>query len=171
MSGSRYAREPLLYIQQPKTEPPKAEMQTNYRSESRVKKVKKIAEAERNIFHDQLLSRKKRIVEDPSRVQEDALQEPLPAEEPASIIEIPDLQDTDQEIAFKDLDIAGKIGYLLNKPSHLPALKCEIRTEEGIQHGQIVAFQENVVHLKSKRQSKPKAIPFQAIQAIRLLGF
>lgn len=171
MAESRYARDPLLYIQQPRLNSPQAKMQSNYRtSRKENRKVRKVDKEERNVFHDQLMNKARR-----SKEQERwDLNE---AEEAAEVAKAEPLVDQHQHhemetqnTAFKDLDLRGKIDYLLNKPQHLPPLKCEIRTSESIHHGIIIRFEEPYVYIKSRRHPQPKQIVFDQIVSIRILS-
>lgn len=118
--------EPLLYINQPNLNKPKAYMQDHYKSE------KKMDTEKIDVEH--------------------------------SIVE------SDQQQSFEKLTIPAKIEYLVNLPSELPSIKCEIITDEKTYRGILIDEQNEVVVLRMLGRENKK-IEKKQILKISLIGF
>lgn len=206
MGESRYAKKPLLYIDQPGIELPQAEMQSSYRSApgnereklSQVKENRSEQKSnprrttkKRNVFHEQLLvsqqltesdSEQKASSKEPSmEIKEEAAVEAEQNSQEEDVLELQEIagEETGEaeiqnglvQLPFNKLGLREKIHYFLDKPLLVPALRCEIITNEQSHFGIIEAFKEEIVHIRKKRKNGPELIPFTEIVSIRLLGF
>ncbi|MFP7168810.1 CotO family spore coat protein [Terribacillus sp. 7520-G] len=139
--GKVRRQQPLLFIAQPKLDLPQAEMQQAYRTTKDDKKV---------------------TTGDAESVTAVESAEEKPAEETVRKTKKGD---------FKDLSISEKTRYLLNLPSQIPRMKCEIVTEENSFIGTISGIEEDVIQFKSIRRPFKREIKLSSVKDIKLLGF
>ncbi|TMN23138.1 hypothetical protein FFL34_14360 [Lentibacillus cibarius] len=168
MGKKQSAKSPLLYIQQPNIGTPKAPMQSRYmtpkqqRSREKWKKAKK--KATRPVDRG-----------DSSKQVADDKQEEAEQIETTEMNEETE-DETEQESEetrkqFKDMSLTERIDYFLNTPKHVPAMRCEIRTDERRYRGIITDYQDGTVFMRVGRRPAPMKIAFDTINDIRMVGF
>ncbi|WP_175074343.1 CotO family spore coat protein [Terribacillus sp. AE2B 122] len=149
MSKEKVRRQqPVLFIAQPKLDLPIAEMQQAYRT-AKGKKTEVVAAEE--------------VTEE---VKPEAV---VPKEEvsPAKKKIAP----SNRKVNFKDLLTAEKVDYLLNLPSQIPRMKCELVTTEGSLIGIIASIEGDLIQFKSIRRPFKREVKLEDILDIKILGF
>jgi hypothetical protein len=154
MENKRFAKNPLLYIQQPIITSPEVPMQHNYYTptydqkslEPTNKKKKQPIPLRRN--QSTVLTEVEEIVSESEITKELANQK-----------------------QFKDMSIVQKVKYFIERPDHAPVLRCEIRTDERKIQGVITGLDDNQVLIQIGRRSSDSKIPLEEIKEIRLIGF
>lgn len=163
MGEKRFAKKPLLYIEQSTVTDPEAPMQHQYMTptndqiniqsstidQNKNKPVRSGRPIQRKYFAD--------IGEEIEEVNGDSAN-----------------GQEDQESSskrFKEMNLREKIDYFLNRSSLLPELKCEIITEEKNYRGIITDFQDNNVFIRVGRRVSSTEISFDKVKNIHLLGF
>lgn len=164
MGKKQYAKEPLLYIEQPTIQNPQVLMQSSYSTPKKAdrsarvvkKKVNNRPHRRAQYFIDQLYD------DEPSYQQENQ-QEIIEEEEESS--------QSPRHKKFSELSLREKVYYFINIPNYAPKIKCEIRTDEDKYRGFITDFKDNEVFIRVGRRSSSTKILFDDIQDIRMLGF
>lgn len=129
---SERINEPLLYIDQPIFQKPKAYMQENYLGVKTDDKEK---------------------VEEQNGIQVESLKSKREGHD-----------------SFKDLTIAEKIKYLIDIPSEVPKVRCEVLTNENRYRGVLIdENQENIVLRIFGRQNE--LVEKEKILSIKMIGF
>ncbi|MTW87230.1 hypothetical protein F3157_16445 [Virgibacillus dakarensis] len=173
MVRKRYARDPLFYIQQPKIKKAEAPMQHNYTTPKKAKPNKQRGD---NNFSP-LISTRGNNFEQFQNPQPAAESERLTdtKTETSDVHEQPgnDTEDAREEEnknrpKFKDMSIAEKIDYFINIPSHIPKLKCEVKTEDRSYRGIMIEREDEVILLRTGKRKF--SIPIEDIIEIRMLG-
>lgn len=174
MGQKRFAKEPLLYIQNPNIQKPEARMQEHYYTPKKNKqhrpddndanttkpqKRNRTLPLKRTYFSD-LLEDENEIPKDEERDEEDADM----------------LQNEDDTIeknqSFKGMTLIERVHYFLNIPEHIPKMKCMIETEDNRYRGMITDFKDNIVFMQTgSRLLVSKRIPFESIKSIQIIGF
>lgn len=157
MSQKKFARSPLIYIQQPSAEAPKAPMQHNYVTPKKVKQSKKTESEPIKKVRSRALSR--RHVNNTNEQEHDV------NEDEQEKINVKKTK------KFIDMNIHERIDYFLSRSSQLPELKCEIKTEERSYRGVITDFKADEVMIRVGRRKSSSPVPLHDIIDIRLLGF
>ncbi|MEI3612838.1 CotO family spore coat protein [Pseudogracilibacillus sp. SO30301A] len=129
MKGERFI-EPLMYIDQPNFQKPKAYMQESYFG--------------RNLS-----------------VQTKEKEEQLTEE---------NTKEYSNDSSFKGLNIDGKIDYLVNLPSEVPRIRCEVITEEKEYRGVMIGDAGDSVTLRVIGRGMTE-INKSVIKDIHLIGF
>ncbi|SDC79611.1 Spore coat protein CotO [Terribacillus halophilus] len=143
MSKEKVRRQqPLLFIAQPKLDLPKAEMQQAFRTTRDKKKEVKTDDVK-----------------------------PKPAGVSVEEVVVKEGVKKSKKGDFKDLSITEKTSYLLNLPSQIPRMKCEVITEENSFIGTISGIEEDVIQFKSIRRPFKREIKLSSVKDIKLLGF
>jgi len=163
MSKRNKAQKPLVYIEQPTTDYPIADMQQSYRTnhaQSKVQQTTTNKQASRKIhpFNQMFMNE---FADESSEVTDEALLTDSLSE---------DVQEKKEE-KFSELSIDHKIEYLLDRPQFIPALTCKIQTTDGNYFGKILKFKENIVSLRKSRSRAVKRIDRKEIIDINLVGF
>lgn len=155
MRNDKYAKAPVLYIQQRKLKEVQANMQHQYVS-SKHRQPKRIEEGSK-----EQKALKKRgtsyysVTEEEVREEEESEKEEKEAN-----------QHTRK--SFQEMTIKEQLSYLANKPTYAPRVTCVIRTEGQTYHGMILDYQKDVVTIKSGRRNIE--IPDEKIKHIRILS-
>ncbi|RYG72124.1 hypothetical protein EU245_11585 [Lentibacillus lipolyticus] len=173
MGKKQSAKSPLLYIQQPDIGTPEAPMQSRYmtpkkkQSNEKWKKAKKAATrpVDRGDASKQDVGDKQEDAgqEETTEMNEDTEEELEQTEEPE------ESEETRKQ--FKDMSLTERIDYFLNRPKHVPAMRCEIRTDERRYRGMITDYQDGTVFIKVGRRPTPVKVAFDTINDIRMIGF
>ncbi|SDQ89157.1 Spore coat protein CotO [Virgibacillus subterraneus] len=159
MGEKKFAKSPLLYIHQPSIGTPKAPMQHQYTTP-------KNAPAEQVVAQETKSVQKRPLRRDHFNKKSDGEAEDTNEEADESD------ESSDQERKkFKDMTLNERVDYFVNPPKHVPAMKCEVKTEERNYRGTIVDFLEDNVIMRLGRRTSTTEIPFDSINDIRLIGF
>ncbi|MCF3942091.1 CotO family spore coat protein [Oceanobacillus alkalisoli] len=147
MDKERYAKAPLLYIHQARTEKINANMQEYYRS-SKMKAAEK-----------------KEKPSNPGRIKRT-----VPIYNHNSVSDESETDDTEREKDknFQDMTVEEQLIYLADKPSYAPRLICEIRTTERSYKGIVLDYKDGAATIRSGRRSLQ--LPYETIERIRLLS-
>lgn len=169
MGKKQFAENPLLYIQQPSAGTPKAHMQHHYYTpqdqQSHDQPTKKEVRRQtrplkRTYFPDEEAS------EDKVRVEE-VIEENHAEKEPKEV----NHEETSKESKFKDMTLEQKIHYFVDRPSHAPQIRCEIRTDERKYQGVVTGAEEEHVFIRVGRRGSSSKVSISDIIGIRMLGF
>ncbi|WP_406945831.1 CotO family spore coat protein [Halobacillus sp. SY10] len=178
----RLAKQPMLYIVQPKgLKPAEVPMQTSFRSQRSSKAEEKTeqppAEApstereirmrSQNSPHRQELAKLKTSDEPEMSGEERGGDASAVSAEEKVEKDAP----RDRRQRFHDMTLEEKVLYFFNLSPHVPKMKCEVMTEEENYRGYITDYVGGVVHMKVFQRPFQREIAFEAIQDIRLLGF
>ncbi|REJ08478.1 CotO family spore coat protein [Halobacillus trueperi] len=178
----RLAKQPMLYIVQPKgLKPAEVPMQTSFRSQRSSKAEEKTeqppAEApstereirmrSQNSPHRQELAKLKTSDEPEMSGEERGREASAVSAEEKVEKDAP----RDRRQRFHDMTLEEKVLYFFNLSPHVPKMKCEVMTEEENYRGYITDYVDGVVHMKVFQRPFQREIAFEAIQDIRLLGF
>jgi hypothetical protein len=175
MGKRKFARDPLLYIQQPVIKTPEAQMQDQYMTPSKNKETESLppppqqqktpVKRKTSYFKRELERGTPPASPPPENI------EPAEAEEKEEKTEVDVQGDYPEKTKkFKDMSLEEKVNYLLYSPTHIPKMKCELRTEEKTYRGIITDFQENNVFIRVGAKSSSRQVPFDQITGIKMLG-
>lgn len=173
MARRRYARKPLLYIQQSGIKNPHAYMQDHYTSpakskQSAVKEKTNMPDTSSNVLETHGQGPKRVAKASVDQEEEQVVADTIPEKE---IEEKNNLNTEKERIKFSDMTLKQKIAYFINKPSNFPRMRCVVNTDEKAYRGTIVGFEDNCVHIRSSKRSSAISVPLDRIKDIRLLGF
>ncbi|MBP1947218.1 CotO family spore coat protein [Virgibacillus litoralis] len=158
MGEKKFAKSPLLYIHQPSIGTPKAPMQHQYTTPKKASAEQVVAQETKSV---QTRTLRRDNFSKKSESEEDTNEDADESDE-----------SSDQERKkFKDMTINERVDYLVNPPKHVPAMKCEVKTDERNYRGTIVDFMEDNVIMRLGRRTSKTEIPFESINDIRLIGF
>lgn len=147
MDKERYAKDPLLYIHQTRTEKINANMQQYYRSS----KMKPESTEEKP--------------SSPGRIKKMS-----PVYNHNSETDESESEDTEQikNKNFQEMTVEEQLVYLTDKPSYAPRIVCEIRTNQRSYRGVVLNYLDGVVTIRSGRRRLE--ISREEIERIRLLS-
>jgi hypothetical protein len=173
---SKFANEPLLYIQQSTSSMPNAPMQHFYTTPRKsIKSEAPTVEAEKKTKQPAIKRR-------PSISS--YLGSAIPDNETMAKGQPEELNNTNNTVQkemketketketkkkFKDMTINEKIDYFINTPSHLPRMRCEVITLERKYRGTILDFKDNEIQMRVGK--KIILLKLEDITEIQLLGF
>jgi len=175
MEKKKFAKAPLLYIDQPTVTNPEAEMQHQYRSKRKKKKsMKHGAVKEEEVDTVTYNSFRPSQEENPSESEAEYTEEAA-IQHDEETIKVKK-QDTKSESSvkrkpFKEMSIEEKVRYFVNSSSYAPKVKCEVKTESRRYRGVIADFKDNDVILQIGARAFNKSVPFEEIKDIRIIGF
>lgn len=160
--SKQYAKDPLLYIQQPTRRSPKAKMQSTYTTKRKKDNQHLLSkEASKKKL------RKKHVLPH-TQVEIDEYEYPEVQEDNRI------LDEEEEEVAskrFSELTIEEKVDYFIKRPRFAPEVKCEVRTAEKKYKGVIIEKEEDQVIMRvGNRKSKVKILR-NDITDIQLIGF
>ena len=147
MDKERYAKAPLLYIHQTRTEKINANMQQYYRS-----------------------SKMKPADTEEKPPSPDRIKKSSPVYTHNSNSDEMGLEDIDQQKDknFQEMTVEEQLIYLTDKPSYAPRLVCEIKTNERSYRGLVLDYKDGVATIRSGRRRLE--IPREEIERIRMLS-
>ncbi|WP_375052286.1 CotO family spore coat protein [Virgibacillus sp. JSM 102003] len=159
MGEKKFAKSPLLYIHQPSIGTPKAPMQHQYTSPKKAPAEQVVTQETKNVQmrplrRDNFNKKSDSEIEDTNEEDDDS-----------------DESSDQERKKFKDMTLNERIDYFVNPPKHVPAMKCEVKTEERNYRGTIVDLKEENVIMRLGRRTSTTEIPFDSINDIRLIGF
>ncbi|WP_404451758.1 spore coat CotO family protein [Virgibacillus necropolis] len=162
----KFAKSPLLYIHQPEVSNPKAPMQSNYstpknKKEAETPKAQKVNT--RPIQRDYIAQKTNSGAGEDEGSSTDLID--------SSKEEVEEQPKAQSNKKFNNMTIQEKIDYFLSKPTHIPRMKCEVKTEEKSFRGTIQDVEEDQVLMRVGRRTSMTKIAIESIQDIRLLGF
>lgn len=196
MAKKRFAKDPLLYIHQPKENNPKAPMQyTSYTNAE--KKEHLSAEPEpveqkkkevvgpintharrRSFLEEQALHQEKwkKVESEVNESVEQKHEEKIPelieeSKNPEKENETETETEKSERPKFKDMTIDEKVAYFVSTPSYAPQMRCEIRTGERSYRGVITGSEDNYVYIRVGNRKQSTKINLDDIKHIKLLGF
>ncbi|WP_217585911.1 CotO family spore coat protein [Lentibacillus saliphilus] len=166
MAKKRYAKSPLLYVEQPGIEKPQARMQHQYQSPK-----KKRDDQNAHKTDTQAAYRPKKSKS--SWKQQKSV--PLEAEEEQALEKVDNSVEQsesteDEDKTFKEMTIEEKVGYLTNRSPYAPTLRCLVKTDERTYRGIMVKLEDDTVFMRVGRRTSTTQIQMEAIQDIQLLG-
>lgn len=141
MGDKQFAKEPLLFIEQPIIQKPAVLMQHDYYSpkqtemDSNEENIRDHSEAKRSESY------------------------------------LGDQLDTKRSERFKDMTVLEKIEYLIHKPEHIPKVQCLINTDEKTYRGVVTQFKNDEVYFQDSRRRTVLNIPYEKIIDIKMIGF
>lgn len=153
----RFAKDPLLYIQQVKGSKINANMQHRYVS-SKQKKQEEMKVEPKEKQHDDRPIKKVRT----ESVYKSSTE--IVDEENEEINEQKERRDK----PFQKMTIEEKLHYLVNRPEYAPRLTCEVKTEKRAYRGIILNYQDEIATIRSGKRKIE--IPGTTIKQIRMLG-
>ncbi|GAA0432783.1 hypothetical protein GCM10008983_06740 [Lentibacillus halophilus] len=175
MGNKKSANSPLLYIQQPTTRTPEAPMQSSYKTpkksdtknQSMTTKSSVKRSGGRNSFFEQEKVENKHPADtagpaDPQANDDDNIEEKDASHNDTT---------SEHRKQFKDMSLQERVEYFLNRPAHVPPMRCEIKTNERRYRGIITDYQDETVYVRVGRRSTPTAISFSEIHDIQMVGF
>jgi hypothetical protein len=180
---SKFANEPLMYIHQPTQGKPSAPMQHSYMTPKKSAVSALSPQTEKNTTPTPIKKRPtlnsfhNDIAEKPQKSQKPQVKQKRPSisgpKEEKMIMntsspQIQEQSDDKSKKKFKDMTIQEKVHYFINTPSHLPRMKCEVRTEERKYRGIILDLEDNEVRMRVGRRTV--FITMEDIIEIQLLG-
>lgn len=181
MGKRKFAKDPLLYIQQPTAGTAKAPMQDHYRTPkkptaSEIPPEKNPQEKPRTIKRKTYgLSEGRQVKnEQPGQHTMDGQKDEIVSAETADNSapdELEEKKSTTDRPKFKDMTIEEKVEYFVSRPRHVPKLRCQIETNERKYRGIITDFQENHVFIRVGKRSSSTKISLDQITNIGMLGF
>ncbi|MCA0983785.1 spore coat CotO family protein [Halobacillus yeomjeoni] len=165
----RIAREPMLYIAQPKFKQAEVHMQTSFRTQRPSSQVSasgdsSLHEKELRIRNQEAHSTENVAVEDKEIINEDTsnTDETKPQNKSSR----------DRRRRFHELTLEGKVNYFFELSPHVPKMKCEVTTKDESQlRGYVTKYEEGIVHMKVFQRPFEREVPFETIKDIRLIGF
>lgn len=158
MVKKKYAREPLLYIEQRTISTPVAPMQYDYitpKSSSEEVKSQRPTQnrpLKRNFFNFN---------------EEQKGPEPVGDEKKDLAFEV---KKANNDKSFSDMSLLEKIDYFLNRPAHAPVIRSEIKTKENVYRGVLTESNEESVFIRVGRRTANTEVKFSEIESIRMLG-
>lgn len=153
MTDKRLAESPLLYIHQPMLKPPKAAMQSNYRTPNHSTELLMHEETEEKALSNQDVN------DNETNPHMDDKKE------------LHHMIDTQEGVKFNDMTLKEKVSYLVSVPEHMPSIKCIVKTAERTYEGVITEYKENLVYIRIGRHASSISVQLDEIESIRLLGF
>lgn len=177
----KLAKQPMLYIVQPKSlKPAEVPMQTSFRTQRQATSNTQEEKKEPSAKETPSTEREVRLRrQSPHREELAKLKlESAKSDEELAHSEIEaerDKQETNdprvRRQRFHDMNLEEKVNYFFNLSPHVPKMKCEVTTEEEQYRGYITNYQDGIVHMKVFQRPFHREIDFQSIKDIRLLGF
>ncbi|HLR52754.1 MAG TPA: CotO family spore coat protein [Candidatus Avamphibacillus sp.] len=167
MSKKRYAKDPLLYIQQPNVRTPMARMQSNYRTNRRI-----VTSHTGDKQEEEKIKRARPQRRPGPRYPVEAPGDVITTDtnESAKEKEREQSEKEKERPKFKDMSLKQKVEYFAEKPNHISKMKCEVKTSNKTFRGIITDFDGETVFMRSGRSVKIKTIPFSQIKRVRMLG-
>ncbi|SHG30612.1 CotO family spore coat protein [Ornithinibacillus halophilus] len=170
MAKKRYARSPLMYIQQPNIKKPEATMQDSYNSPKKKKEkaTQKQDEPKRNPRRVSPIRRPVASVN--QQVNPVNSSQPEVEEKESTVDQEEDKPSNARTKKFKDMNLKEKVEYFADSPKHLPKMKCIIKTDEKTYRGIVLEFKDDTVFFRVGNRATPRKIPFDSITEVRMLG-
>ncbi|MFA1818926.1 CotO family spore coat protein [Virgibacillus oceani] len=159
MAKKKYARDPMLYIQQPDNKHPRASMQYSYRTKKNsFASENGIYSRSRSFFDEEREARQNEENVELEEDESDEEKEDNPAEE-------------NKRKQFNERTLEEKIKYFADTPDYVPRKKCEIKTEHKTYRGIIAEKDEEHVFIRVGNRARTVKIAINEIKNIKLLGF
>lgn len=154
LRNERFAKDPLLYIHQTKTERIRANMQHQYRS-----KKEKVQEELNENKAAKTSDRKLK------RVRQESFYEAKDSAEEESINKGGKEREGN---TFKEMTLEEQLVYLTNRPAYAPRLTCEIKTDKRMYQGIILQYENEIAKIRSGKRMID--VPLTSIKRIRMLS-
>ncbi|MCA1022478.1 CotO family spore coat protein [Halobacillus litoralis] len=170
----RLAKQPMLYIVQPKNlKPAVVPMQTSFRTERSVRSRGSEEPASKETPRYEKEARMRRT----HSTHTEDITKRLPEQTDTSEGEQEEdngdkkVSSRERRQRFHELSLKEKVDYFFQLSPHVPKMKCEVTTKEDQLRGYITDYQDGVVHMKVFQRPFQREIDFETIIDIRLLGF
>lgn len=159
MANKQFAENPLLYIQQPTTKTPQAQMQHNYdtfrqsdqqttqKQEHKKTKSRQTRPLRRDNFH---------------QMREKQEQELVPSHA--------DTEQSSKQPKFSDMTLVEKINYFVDRSNQILQIRCEIQTEDQTFKGVVTGKEEEYILMRIGRRTSHHKVLISEITDIRMLG-
>lgn len=180
----RNAKKPLMYINQPDMESPKASMQQHYVSSKKKKseegnkdepapKSEKPPIKRRSGKYKSMKHKEKTDVYDGEDEQESFDKYEAHDDKYEEQVENTTEKDTDshRRKSFKEMSLEEKISYFVDTPSYAPRLRCEIKTDQKSYRGVLTDWVDEDVYIRTGNRKTSTRIAFSTIKDIQILGF
>lgn len=181
--GNRYAKEPLLYIHQPKRKTPEAKMQTDYmtprkRKQSFAEKIenqrpKRARPIKRGSSSGEWIQAEKEELKEEEKIEEPKVENKEDVEKEHDISKESDHESSGKADSktnnFDELSIEEKITYLIQKSKLFP-VKCELKTEEKTYRGVITQVEDEHVFIQANKRTSSRKVAKKSIHSVRMLG-
>jgi hypothetical protein len=179
----RLAKQPMLYIVQPKNlKPAEVPMQTSFRTQrstsssldpSNEQTTKEVSSEEKEVRMRRVQAPHK---EELSKLKSEASTSAEDKSEASFVKEVEEdkkkrIAPRDRRQRFHDMSIEEKVNYFFNLSPHVPKMKCEVITEEEQYRGYITDYVDGYVQMKVFQRPFQREVAFDSIKDIRLLGF
>ncbi|HLR74350.1 MAG TPA: CotO family spore coat protein [Virgibacillus sp.] len=161
MGERQFAKEPLLYIEQPTIQKPEAPMQQSFMTPKRVTET---TNRKQSKSHSRPRRRAQYYIDQLYNSVADELDGEEQVDEKNS-------REQSRQKKFNELSLQGKIEYFADTPNYAPKIKCELITAERKYRGIITDFKDDFVFIRVGRRTTNTKVPFTDIQDIRMLGF
>jgi hypothetical protein len=187
---------PLLYIQQPYLEPPKAKMQKQFKFQEKPEPIfihveseepqksnekneekptneedqtKKPKESKKDLKVDKHENRVEKEDQQSKLEKNDQIVEiKLAKQKAADPIEA--LQQTNKRVPFNELSLEEKFKYIKAVPMPMAKIRFEFITSEGGISGYFASNKGNIIHILKMKSKETIAIPLHSIIDIRMIG-
>jgi len=166
MGKKKFAKAPLLYIEQPTVNNPEAEMQHQYKSKRRRSKPseKAVDTEEDTVTYNSIRQPAvEETVQDKEAHTEEETEEAKEEEDIKS--------ESKKRKNFRDMSIEEKVMYFVESSSYAPKVRCEVRTANRKYRGKIVDFKDNLVYIETGSRSPNRSVSFDKITDIQIIGF
>lgn len=179
----RLAKQPMLYIVQPKNlKPAEVPMQTSFRTQRSTSSNldRGIEQTKEEVTSDEKEVRMRRNQaphqEELAKLKSEASASTDDMSEESQVNEMEEgkkrrATPRDRRQRFHDMSLEEKVNYFFNLSPHVPKMKCEVTTEEEQYRGYITDYVDGYVHMKVFQRPFQREIAFDSIKDIRLLGF
>lgn len=180
MRKKKFARDPLLYINQPGIKTPEAPMQHHYASPKKKSKAESTdldSPLQQNAAPPKGKSAYLRALEQ-AQSQHNTEKNNMP-DDGEAVEQIGETEKDDSSHAidpeeaknFKEMDLEEKVNYFIHAPKFAPVLKCKIQTEEKNYRGVITDYKDGNVYIRPSKGISSKEVPLDQITDIKMLGF
>lgn len=161
MKEKGFAKNPLLYIEQPTIGKPKAPMQQDYFTPKETEVTIKRSETPKTGMIVRPYKRSS-FYEEEQAFQEQEKENNLISQE---------LEESNPDKKFKAMTLREKVDYFVEIPDHILKVKCEVLTDTKKYQGVITDFQDDYVYIRIGRRTTNEKVEFSQIKSIRMLGF
>lgn len=163
MNNKKYAREPLLYIEQPANSTPEVLMQYNYVTE----KTEKAKELKTEHIATKHNTRPKPIRRHFNKMKEE-IESPKDVEESSESNKNPGAEQPEKK--FNEMSVLEKVNYLLARPEHAPKIRSEIKTQDKTYRGIVTSANDKSVFVRVGHRKSSTEVPRTEITNIRMIG-
>lgn len=161
LNNKKYARKPLLYIEQPVNSYPEALMQHDYVTPKSREPKPTHTETTQN-KGSRPLKRRYYQPHHPTPIKDES----QPSEKDLGNTSIQEQSNK----KFTEMDLLEKVDYLLERPDHAPQIRCELRTEQRTYQGVLTGANENSVFIRVGNRKSSTTISKADLVNVRMIG-